>query len=193
MRMRADRYIPPAAFCHRAGWESLPWREDRSESRPLRHERATVRNCGRTVDYWSSYPPTSHRVTPLPMHRRSGAHSTLTPERKEWRREMESRHTNQIRFVDPGYATPLLTPRAVLSDDRRPLARPRLAGGRHASDDARQRSAHYPLLASASHDAVARSVFRKDARSGNKFEERATKGRRPCRPSCCGSTAVELL
>ena len=45
MRMRADRYIPPGAFCHRAGWESLPWREDRSESRSLRHERATVRNA----------------------------------------------------------------------------------------------------------------------------------------------------
>src|ERR1700680_4128204 len=82
----------------------------------------------RTVDLWSSYPPVRHRVTPLPSHSHSGAHSMLPPTGKDRSgKEVRSAQSDRLRSVDPGHAPP--TFRVVPSDDRRPLARaPRSLG-----------------------------------------------------------------
>jgi hypothetical protein len=53
------------------------------------HIRRSRGRALQVVRYRPGYPPVSHRVTPLPIHRGSGAHSSPAPERREGRRECE--------------------------------------------------------------------------------------------------------
>jgi hypothetical protein len=81
------------------------------------------------VDFRTTYAPVSHRVIPLPMHRRSGGNSSSTPGRKDGTgRGDPAIPTSQRSLVRPRVCDSPSHTSAGTSDNRRPPALHRSPG-----------------------------------------------------------------